>query len=612
MSYLDDYLQGYNPQDYGTWSGQRQALSQQINGDTGQATYGTYSDGPGGVLQWDPYTGDPSKIKMDMVEGGGDQGGASPSYYTMGDQQRTDPGYLWAQKNGLTQVLQALEYSQKTGQPLPQQLSSWLANQAGGANPVDQWSNMVASMQDKQAHASDMFGINGLDAGTWQGPLMIGAGIAGGALGAGGVSPDAAATAGSEVGGSTALQGVSSFDPGMGDFLGLGNAADTQAVAAANGISPAAAAPAASQGGGLLDWLSHPSTPQQFEGASSSSPMQFPDAGQPTAGGSSAGLTNSPVGDVTPPIGGTGTGSVSGGPVADTGSMDQFGSMNSPTSDQTIFGGDAQNPMGTGTPDFNTMDMGTGYDPGATSAYNQTTVPDATPTNTMDTAGSTSVPTANGGTGGGGTIFGGTNTNPMPDTSLFGNALPDWLKNVIGNPQLTSILGTTGLNALINGVLSNKSQQSAQDFLQSTNPLNQTQRQPYQQASLDMVQNPQNYMQNNPFAVALTNQFRDNVIPRQVAQSGNAANVIDRAGSQFATAIGQNYNSLLNTLSGYGGFTQGNPGTQAAGALTAQGNQQFGEIFRGVGDAATRIFGTPSQPKTPTPDASTGSYSVIQ
>lgn len=129
-----------------------------------------------------------------------------------------DPHYLWAAKRGLTPVLSAMEAYNANGTPLPPQIAQWLQSQAGGANPTEQWNNFVASSQDKEAHAGDIFGINGLDSGTWQGPLMMAAAIGGGAF-LGGAGGGAAAGGTSSGGSGAAAAAGAEGGTGMWDWL---------------------------------------------------------------------------------------------------------------------------------------------------------------------------------------------------------------------------------------------------------------------------------------------------------------------------------------------------------------------------------------------------------
>lgn len=180
---------------------------------------------------------------------------------------------------------------------------------------------------------------------------------------------------------------------------------------------------------------------------------------------------------------------------------------------------------------------------------------------------------------------------------------------VVGNGSLASQGVSAGMNYLVNQFMGNKAHGQAQDLIHQSAPINQPQRLPYQQQAQELLLNPQSYMQNNPFATNLAKYYREGVIPANVAKSGNPAQVLDKAGSQFATSIAGNYNELASLLATYGGFNQGAGNTGAGAALMGQGNQFNAEAFRGAGglvrDAAERVFGNPEQPNTNTISGST-------
>lgn len=141
-------------------------------------------------------------------------------------------------------------------------------------------------------------------------------------------------------------------------------------------------------------------------------------------------------------------------------------------------------------------------------------------------------------------------------------------KSILGpiNQFLGTNMTTTGvLGAGLNYLQSQKAASNLKDVMNqaiaSGNTLNQPQRAQYQGELSTMMANPQSYMENNPFAQALTAQYKNNVIPRNIAATGNAGNVIDQSGSQFATALSQNYNTLAQTLGQLGGFNSQAPFT---------------------------------------------------
>lgn len=196
--------------------------------------------------------------------------------------------------------------------------------------------------------------------------------------------------------------------------------------------------------------------------------------------------------------------------------------------------------------------------------------------------------------------------NPGAAESPESGSLLDYLSKGPGNNQSfaglqPSDLMKTGLNLGIQQLLAQRQQQQAQQIQQAGNPLNDPARQPFQQQATNMVNNPQDYFTNNPFASQLAAMYKNNIIPRQLAKSGNAGEVLDRNGSQFATALGGNYNQLLQTLSGLGGFNQPNSGVGASVPLLQGSNTATNEAFRGFGGLASKsldgIFGDVTRPQ---------------
>lgn len=175
--------------------------------------------------------------------------------------------------------------------------------------------------------------------------------------------------------------------------------------------------------------------------------------------------------------------------------------------------------------------------------------------------------------GGLASLFGGGGGN-----GLFGNlGAGDFLK--------------TGLNYLINQSGAKDSNEFMNKLMTQSSALDQPQRAPFQQMGLNLLQNPQTYFQNNPFATSMANFVKNNVMPAQMGKSGNPGEVIDRNSSQFATAVGGNYNELANILMGYGGFNQGpGYGATAAASLFPGFQRQQAESFRGLGDLAEKAF----------------------
>lgn len=256
-----------------------------------------------------------------------------------------------------------------------------------------------------------------------------------------------------------------------------------------------------------------------------------------------------------------------------------------------------------------------GGEGGAMDMYGASAIPGQAGAGTIFDAGS--VPGATGAMGGAAGDMSGWLGADMPAGTS--GPLDSTFSTMGGSGGLPSWLGTAGkifgpsiANGIINGALGNRAQHQASDLIGRTDALNQPQRQPYQGMARDLLNNPQSYMTNNPFATALTNLYKNNVIPANIAKSGNTGFEADRLGAQFATALGGNYNQLAQILSGYGGFTQGAPTGGSAAPLYGQANQNYGEIFRGAGDAASKIFGTPQAPQTPTTNPITGSYTQVQ
>lgn len=166
-----------------------------------------------------------------------------------------------------------------------------------------------------------------------------------------------------------------------------------------------------------------------------------------------------------------------------------------------------------------------------------------------------------------------------------------------GNGGWMQTLAGAGVNFLGNNYMRQQSEKEARRLMEQGNPLNDPRRQPYQQMSNELMMNPQNYFQNNPFASQLSAHFKNNVIPQQVATTGNPNLVLDRAGSQFAQAIGGNYNELANILMGYGGFNAPNQGVGASAQAGQKGLDFQNKSFAGFGEIAAKMFGNPQNPK---------------
>lgn len=158
-----------------------------------------------------------------------------------------------------------------------------------------------------------------------------------------------------------------------------------------------------------------------------------------------------------------------------------------------------------------------------------------------------------------------------------------------------------GANYLTQSNQQNRMMDVAQRASEMGNPLTQPQRAPFQAMAQNLLMNPETYFQNNPFATALSAHYKNNVIPANVAKSGNPSQVIDEKGSQFATALAGNYNNLADILGTYGGYNQGNGGGQLYGSIASNAakinpweglGMIAGKDWSKVADAATSAFGS--------------------
>lgn len=175
------------------------------------------------------------------------------------------------------------------------------------------------------------------------------------------------------------------------------------------------------------------------------------------------------------------------------------------------------------------------------------------------------------------------------------------------NFGLGNLLGT-GLNIYgLNQLGSAYKQLASQQANYSS--LDQAQRAPYQQNLSQLVNNPQQYLTTDPFATSLAALYKNQIIPRNIAQTGNPASVLDQQGSNFVNTLAGNYNTQMGNLSGiagfgfpqsnYAGYTAGQLGAGGAGAqfqsLGSLGNL-FGNNMSGVkptqGTSGSGLFGT--------------------
>lgn len=189
-----------------------------------------------------------------------------------------------------------------------------------------------------------------------------------------------------------------------------------------------------------------------------------------------------------------------------------------------------------------------------------------------------------------------------------GGGILDWLGSTASNylpGEASTGAGSAGIgmgdlfkaggNFLINQFQANRAQHQASDLMSQQNPLNQSERKPFQAQANELMLHPEKYLQNNPFAKSVADRYKNFIIPSQFAQSGNAGEVLDRNGSQFVNAISGNYNNLLQQMATFGGYNQG-PGSNGVAQLMMQGNKNFGESFRGLGDVTEKLFGNVSKP----------------
>lgn len=166
-------------------------------------------------------------------------------------------------------------------------------------------------------------------------------------------------------------------------------------------------------------------------------------------------------------------------------------------------------------------------------------------------------------------------------SSLF-DTISDFLKTPIGGA-----VGNVGTSLLTGGMLRGLANKQA-----NYSSLDQSQRQPYQGNLSQLVNNPSKYLTTDPFATSLAAMYRDKIIPRSIAQSGNPGQVLDEKGSQFVNALAGNYNTQMGNLSGIAGF--GFPQSQYAGYGAGQigvgAASQFGNAVAGLGNAFGKDF----------------------
>lgn len=202
--------------------------------------------------------------------------------------------------------------------------------------------------------------------------------------------------------------------------------------------------------------------------------------------------------------------------------------------------------------------------------------------------------------------------NPSWWNSALGNGgAAQAPNNPFGIPGITTgDLWKAGGNFLVNQLMASRASNQADKAAQMGDPLSHPARAPFQNEANNMVQNPAQWMQTGAFPTALTNLYKNNVLPANIAKSGNTGFEADKAGAQFATALGGNYNQLLQTLMGYGGYNQNNFAGMNYQTGNAAANNFMNESFRGFGNmagkAAEQVFGSPEKPQVnPTTNAAT-------
>lgn len=170
------------------------------------------------------------------------------------------------------------------------------------------------------------------------------------------------------------------------------------------------------------------------------------------------------------------------------------------------------------------------------------------------------------------------------------DTISQWVKTPILGDITTGDLLKTGANFLFNNKSADRAQQMMNQVADRGDALKQPERAPFQAVAQDLILNPQEYMQNNPFATAVADRFKNYIIPAQLGKSGNPGEVLDRNGSQFVNAIAGNYNSLAQILQGYGGYNQGAPNTAGMAALGQGSLQSSNEAYRGFGSILEKGF----------------------
>jgi hypothetical protein len=170
-----------------------------------------------------------------------------------------------------------------------------------------------------------------------------------------------------------------------------------------------------------------------------------------------------------------------------------------------------------------------------------------------------------------GASAGDTVQNVPDDTSSVGNDLLDFTNKWLGGPKN---VGATALQMYMFEQLQRQATANI-NAQKQTSALDQSQRTPYQNAAaqLQTTQGAADFIKNNPEADAINQRFRDFVIPRGIAQSGNVGNTLDTAGSQYVGQLANIFGTQMSQDLMAGGFTNA-PSNYLPASIGTQGNNQ--------------------------------------
>lgn len=137
------------------------------------------------------------------------------------------------------------------------------------------------------------------------------------------------------------------------------------------------------------------------------------------------------------------------------------------------------------------------------------------------------------------------------------------------------IAGGVG-NYLLGQQYTNRLNQNTTNAVNQANPLNNAQRQPYQAGLSNLINNPSQFMQTDPYIKAATQQLQ-NQGSANFAKSGNLPLEAINQNAAIQQMMAQQYNSRIGQMMTAGGFDQG-PGYSGllalnGGNLAAQGQQ---------------------------------------